>query len=204
MNKDATLAFAGMLQATELVRQLATSGTCSKQAASASLASLFQMSPDSTAAVYGGLGGVRMGLRVLVELFGARNQRESMQSLNYSLGLIKLAGKLRQDRARQEALGKEIELIESAWEQREDDFDPSVISQLGEAYSNHISSMDFRLTISGKPDYLKQADKIALIRALLLAGIRSAILWHQVGGRQWRLIFQRGRMLQQGRQLLAG
>ncbi|AKS41785.1 high frequency lysogenization protein HflD [Wenzhouxiangella marina] len=203
MNKDSTLAFAGMLQASELVRQLATSGTCSQQAASASLSSIFQFSPESTEAVYGGRGGVRMGLRVLVELFGARNQRESMQSLNYTLGLVKLAGKLRQDKQRLEALSREIDLIEPAWSKRGDDFDPSVISQLGDAYSHHISSMDFRLTISGKPEYLKQGEKIALIRALLLAGIRSAILWHQVGGRQWRLLFQRRRMLEQGRELLA-
>jgi len=63
--------------------------------------------------------------------------------------------------------------------------------------------MDFRLSISGKPEFLKQPDKVAFIRALLLAGIRSAILWRQVGGRQWRLVFQRRRMLTQAEQLLA-
>ena len=40
-------------------------------AASSSLSSIFQFSPESTEAVYGGRGGVRMGLRVMVELFGA-------------------------------------------------------------------------------------------------------------------------------------
>ncbi len=201
--KDATIAFAGMLQASELVRQLATSGTCSQQAARASLDSIFERSPDATEAVYGGLGGVRMGLRVMIELFSARNQRDSMQSLNYALGLTKLSTKLRQDNTRQNALGREIELIEAAWSSSDETLDSSVISQLADAYQRHISSMDFRLSISGNPEYLKQTDKIAFIRALLLAGIRSAILWHQVGGRQWRLIFQRRRMLEQARQLLA-
>jgi len=201
--KDATIAFAGMLQASELVRQLATSGTCSQQAARASLDSIFERSPDATEAVYGGLGGVRMGLRVMIELFSARNQRDSMQSLNYALGLTKLSTKLRQDNARQNALGREIELIEAAWSSSDEALDSSVISQLADAYQRHISSMDFRLSISGNPEYLKQTEKIAFIRALLLAGIRSAILWRQVGGRQWRLIFQRRRMLEQARQLLA-
>ena len=35
-----------------------------------------------------------------------------------------------------------------------------------------------------------------MIRALLLAGIRSAVLWRQLGGRRWRLVTQRQRLLQ--------
>ncbi|MEN1729524.1 MAG: DUF489 family protein, partial [Pseudomonadota bacterium] len=73
---------------------------------------------------------------------------------------------------------------------------------LADSYQQFISSMDYRLSITGKPDYLKQPEKIAFIRALLLAGIRSTILWHQVGGRQWRLVFQRGKMLQTANQLM--
>ncbi|MEM1081781.1 MAG: DUF489 family protein [Pseudomonadota bacterium] len=42
---------------------------------------------------------------------------------------------------------------------------------------------------------LKQEDKVATIRAMLLTGLRSAHLWNQVGGRPWRLLFQRSRML---------
>lgn len=202
--RDATIAFAGMLQAGELVRQIASSGHCSQQAAHHSLASIFERAPDSTEDSFGGIEGVRLGLRMLIEIFSARTQRESMQGLNYALGLAKLSAKLRRDSQRMNALGEEIGLIESAWQQREGDLDPSVLSQLADAYQQFISSMDFRLSINGKPDYLKQSEKIAFIRALLLAGIRSAILWHQVGGRQWRLIFQRARMLQEARRLLEG
>ncbi|OAB55529.1 hypothetical protein AY599_07030 [Leptolyngbya valderiana BDU 20041] len=202
--KDITLAFAGMLQVGELVRQIATSGTCSQQAAHASLASIFERDPESTEATFGGIDGVRLGLRMLVEIFSARHQSESIRSLNYALGLAKLGTLLRRDRERLSALGREIDLIEAAWQRRENDLDPAVLSQLGDAYHRHVSSMDFRLSISGKPDYLKQSEKIAFIRALLLAGIRSSILWHQVGGRQWRLVFQRGKMLTQARQLIGG
>jgi high frequency lysogenization protein len=200
--RNATIAFAGMLQASELVRQLASSGNCSQQAARASLDSIFNMNPESTEDVYGGLGGVRMGLRVMVELFSARNSQENLQSLNYALGMAKLGLQIERDRKRQADLGREIDLIESAWTDSEDPLDDSVIAQLAEAYQRHISTMDFRLSINGKPEYLKQTEKVALIRALLLAGIRSAFLWRQVGGRQWRLIFQRRKMLQHAESLL--
>jgi high frequency lysogenization protein len=201
--RDATIAFAGMLQVGELVRQTATSGTCSQQAARASLDSIFNLEPETTEDVYGGLGGVRMGLRVLVELFSARNNQDSLISLNYALGLGKLARAVQRDRARQDALGQEISLVESAWRNSEEPLDDCVVSQLADAYQRHISTLPFRLSVSGKPEYLQQTEKVAFVRALLLAGIRSAFLWQQVGGRQWRLLFQRRRMLHQARRLLA-
>lgn len=200
--RDATIAFAGMLQAGELVRQTATSGNCSQQAARASLDSIFKLQAESTEDVYGGLGGVRMGLRVLVELFGPRNNQDSLVSLNYSLGLGKLARAVQRDSARQDALGREISLVEPAWRDSEEVLDECIISQLADVYERHISSLPFRLTVSGKPEYLQHTEKVAFVRALLLAGIRSAFLWQQVGGKQWRLLFQRKRMLKQAETLL--
>lgn len=201
--KDATIAFAGMLQVGELVRQTATSGTCSQQAARASLDSVFMMQAESTEAIYGGLSGVRLGLRVLVELFSARNNQESLTSLNYALGMGKLARAVQRDRDRQNALGREISLVQAAWQNSEEVLDDCVISQLADVYERHISSLPFRLSVTGKPEYLRQTDKVAFVRALLLAGVRSAFLWQQVGGRQWRLLFQRRRMLHQAESLLA-
>lgn len=200
--RDATIAFAGMLQASELVRQIATSGNCSGQAAQASIASVFSRDPESTEDVYGGLGGVRMGLRVLTELFSARTDHESLQSLNYALGLAKLGRAVSRDRKRQQAIGEELDLVSKAWHDAGETVDDSVTSQLADIYQRQVSTLDFRLSVSGKPEYLKQQEKIAFVRALLLAGLRSAFLWRQVGGRQWRLVFQRRKMLEQAQALL--
>ena len=43
--------------------------------------------------------------------------------------------------------------------------------------------------------HLQQTDTAAKIRALLLAGIRSARLWRQLGGHRWQLIFSRRKLL---------
>jgi len=201
--RDATIAFAGMLQASELVRQTATSGACSGQAAQASVASVFRHNPETTEDVYGGIDGIRMGLRVMTELFSARSNHESLQSLNYALGLAKLGKLVRRDKKRLDAIGEELELVERAWHDASELLDDSVSSQLADIYQRHVSTLDFRVSVNGRPEYLKQSDKVAFVRALLLAGLRSAILWHQVGGRQWRLVFQRKRMLEEARTLLA-
>ena len=200
--RDATIAFAGMLQASELVRQIATSGTCSGQAAQASVESIFRRDPEASEDVYGGIGGVRMGLRVMTELFSARSNHESIQSLNYALGLAKLCKQLRRDRKRLDAMGRELDLVEKAWKDAGNSLDESVLAQLADIYQRHISTLGFRVSVSGRPEYLKQTEKVAYVRALLLAGLRSAILWHQVGGRSWRLVFQRGKMLEQAQALL--
>lgn len=199
---DQTLAFAGMLQTGELVRQIATSGICSQRAAEASIDSVFNMDPESAADVYGGIGGARMGLRVAVELFSGRAKQDSLHALNYAMALGKLAAKLKRDRKRQAELGHELTLIEAAWQEAESGLDDSVVSQLADAYQRHISSLDMRITVNGRPEYLKQSDKVATIRALLLAGLRSAMLWQQLGGRHWRLVFQRKRMLREANELL--
>jgi high frequency lysogenization protein len=45
-------------------------------------------------------------------------------------------------------------------------------------------------------------DNAAKIRALLLAGIRAALLWRQAGGDRWKLIFSRSAMQKEAQQLL--
>lgn len=201
--REITVAFAGMLQASELVRQLATSGNCSGQAAQASISSIFSRSPESTEDVYGGIGGVRMGLRVMVELFSARTGHDSLQSLNYALGLAKIGTRIQRDKKRQQALGQDLDLIETAWRDADETLDESVLSQLADVYQRHVSTLDYRLSVSGRPEYLQQTEKVAYVRALLLAGLRSAFLWRQLGGRQWRLVFQRSKMLEQAQSLIS-
>ena len=66
--------------------------------------------------------------------------------------------------------------------------------QLGKLYQDTISKLPYRIQVQGKIELLRN-DQIAMrIRALLLAGIRAAVLWHQLGGRRWHLIFYRKRI----------
>ena len=50
--------------------------------------------------------------------------------------------------------------------------------------------------VQGNPHYLGQAGVVAEIRAILLASLRSAVLWRQLGGSIWDL-FLRKRGMQQ-------
>ena len=48
-----------------------------------------------------------------------------------------------------------------------------------------------KIHILGSPDYLRQELVQNKIRAVLLAGIRSAVLWKQMGGTKWQILFFR-------------
>lgn len=193
--KEQTLAFCGILQSAELVRQMATTGQCSQQAAAASIDSLFAVNPDDTRAVFGGVQGVRLGITIAQEI-GQGDTENAMISLQYASGLLRLARYLRRDHERQQKLAQELALVEPIRQRAEQAYDPSVIAQLADVYKNCISTMGFRIQVGGQVEILKQDEKVATIRALLLAGLRSAHLWYQLGGRPWRLFFQRSKMFE--------
>ncbi len=62
------------------------------------------------------------------------------------------------------------------------------LAALATLYQDTISKLTFRIHVKGNIEFLKDPRVAESIRALLLAGIRSSLLWHQLGGRRWHLI----------------
>ena len=71
----------------------------------------------------------------------------------------------------------------------------NVIAACGSLYEDTISTFNRRIKVMGDITYLQQPSAAAQIRTLLLTGIRSAMLWYQLGGRRWQLIFKRKKLL---------
>ena len=71
-----------------------------------------------------------------------------------------------------------------------------MLSALGSLYAETVSHLRPKVMVQGNPHYLGQADIVAEIRAILLAALRSAVLWRQMGGSAWD-IFLRRRAMQQ-------
>ena len=68
--------------------------------------------------------------------------------------------------------------------------------QLAELYLDTLSKLSFRIQVHGKIENLKDEYIVNKIRTLLLAGVRSAVLWYQLGGRRWRLVIHRKQIRQ--------
>ena len=69
-----------------------------------------------------------------------------------------------------------------------------IFEQLATLYQVTISKLPYRIQVQGKKENLRNERVTNRIRALLLGGLRSAVLWYQLGGRRWRLVFYRKRV----------
>jgi high frequency lysogenization protein len=50
--------------------------------------------------------------------------------------------------------------------------------------------------VQGNPHYLGQSGVVAEIRAMLLAALRSAVLWRQLDGSLWDFLLRRRELMQ--------
>ena len=71
-------------------------------------------------------------------------------------------------------------------------------------YQDTLSKLKFRIKVTGSAQHLQDTKNADIIRALLLAGIRSAFLWRQLGGRRWKLLLQRKQLLAASQNLSRG
>jgi high frequency lysogenization protein len=71
-------------------------------------------------------------------------------------------------------------------------------------YQDTLSKQKFRIKVNGSAQHLQDSRNADLIRALLLAGIRSAFLWRQLGGHRWKLLLKRKQMLELSQNLSRG
>jgi len=197
--EDRTLALAGIFQSADLVRQVSRKGLFDQAPFEVSIQSLLKINAESTFDVYGGLNSVKVGLQVLTGQLGG-TQRD-MEVMHYMLGMIFLERKLFKN---QEMLKRVQMGIETAIAQAEmyAVTHPDIIAHLAQLYTETLSTLDYRIKVDGEQRFLENPNNADKIRALLLAGIRSAVLWRQKGGKRFHLIFSRGKMLRTAQYLL--
>lgn len=79
----------------------------------------------------------------------------------------------------------------------------TMMSSLASIYVDVVSPLGPRIQVTGSPAILQSPLVQAKVRATLLAGIRSAVLWQQVGGSRLQLMFSRNRLFKQAQSILA-
>ncbi|MDN3609682.1 high frequency lysogenization protein HflD [Vibrio ostreicida] len=197
---DRTIAFAGICQAVALVQQVAKNGCCDTDAFETSIKAILNTQPNNTVSVFGRESELKIGLECLVK--GIDSTPSGSEISRYLIGLIALERKLSGRKDAMSQLADRIQVLERQTEHF-DLFDDQMISNLASVYLDVISPVGPRIQITGSPSMLQQSANQHKIRALLLSGIRSAVLWRQVGGKRRHLIFGRKAMLEQATKLLA-
>jgi high frequency lysogenization protein len=200
MREARVIALAGVYQACRMVRDLATRGSTDAAAADTSLSSIFRIDADSAADVFGGLSGLRLGFEQLIEQLddGTRD----IASTQLVLGVIRLARRVERNAALGETLRSGIASIERQVA-LVGTVHADVQARLAALYCETLSLVRPRIVVHGNPAQLGNPRNVEKIRAMLLAGVRSAVLWRQVGGRQFRLLLKRREYAMLARGLLA-
>ncbi len=188
---DRVLALAGVLQALAQVRRIADTGQSEAASVDIAVASVMRLEADTAEAVYGDAQALRKGLGLLRDHLANNPRDQSLGKL--ALAVLQLERRFSRDDAMAAKVGAGIASAAATADQLGTSH-PDVINQLAELYAGTISQLRPRIMVQGNPHYLGQAGVVAEIRSLLLASLRSAVLWRHSGGSLLDFVFRRREM----------
>ncbi len=188
------IALAGVFTASIQVDKLAKTGQIDGPVVECLINSILNTNPQSTLEIYN-YNDIELfaGYQFLAK-FLARNTSISREVLRYGLSLLMLERKLSHNKNMLTTVAKRLEQVKDKVRHFGILHD-NVIAACGSLYEDTISTFNRRIKVMGDITYLQQPSAAAQIRTLLLTGIRSAMLWYQLGGRRWQLIFKRKKLL---------
>ena len=201
-----TLTLSAVVQSAQLVRALAHTGSAPLPAMKALIDPLFALNAPSFNTIFPDLRLARPGLEWLTVRARQRRSVKNDEVLRYTRNLLLLRTKLMADTDMQSRLGRRLQSMsplsaQYSDPQRQTSTGPVGLHEtecsfeaLATLYQDTISTLPFRIQVQGKVEHLQDERIANRIRALLLAGIRFAVLWHQIGGRPWHLFLLRGRI----------
>ncbi|MDP2635752.1 MAG: high frequency lysogenization protein HflD [Pseudoalteromonas sp.] len=193
MTENQVMALAAMCQIAKQVQKIAQYGSSNDYDLEKLLSSIVVTNPDSPEDVYQGTENLRAGYQCLLDQLSA-GEKKDVEIVKYVGGLMQLERALSAKSSSLADLGKGIDDIK----RRLDHFaitDATLIAALADIYSKVLSPLGHRIQVYGKPDLLKQQLVQHKIRALLLAGIRSAVLWRQMGGKRRHFFFAKRKII---------
>jgi high frequency lysogenization protein len=197
------IALAVVAQCAQLVHSLATTGRADTRLVNACIAPLLVLSPDSVDEVYPDVALFSNGLKALQHSLSNDGVKEFAEPIKYVLGMTVLQQQLMSVPAMQTLIRQRLQIRHSLLAERQEpgsgespadsqeEYDFAVLAAL---YRDTISRLTMRIHVKGVPEHLRKQDVADKIRALLLSGIRSALLWQQLGGRRWHLFVYKKRI----------
>ncbi|WP_338111574.1 high frequency lysogenization protein HflD [Rosenbergiella australiborealis] len=204
---EMTLAFAGICQAAHLAQQLARHGRCPEEAYHSSLRSL-TMPLDIQAGALPFFGGdeaaLRFGLESAIAVLNTPSQKGALAELTrYSLGMIGLERKIVKNTQALNDFEQRLRQLDRQLQHFGID-SSTLASSIASIYTDIVSPLGPRIQITGEQAILQNSLVQSRVRAVLLTGIRSAMLWQQLGGGRLQLLFSRGKLVEMAKLILSG
>ncbi|MGJ8680710.1 high frequency lysogenization protein HflD [Paraglaciecola sp.] len=195
---ESNLALAGICQAAAIVKQIARSTDYDHAALESSIRSITITQPDNTEQVFGDVSQLTLGFKTLLSQLGNQSNKD-VEVTRYIANLLSIERKLSPNNKAMAALGDRITNIQRQ-QQHLDLLDTQMLRNLDSVYSDVVSPLGRKIQVGGDPALLKREDNQYRVRAALLAGVRAAVLWRQLGGRRRHILLNRQQILKSAQQ----
>ena len=186
-----TLALAGVAQAARIVDLAAKTGSWPTPFVEASIHSLFCFEPEAVDSVFGTPQGIRLGLEQLSACLSLSQDESVAQTLRYTLAMLQLEKRF----AKRDDLLSIVHTRLKHAAYSADNFSnniKTINSNIASIYQDTLSTLSYRIKVTGSAQHLNSPHVADLVRALLLCGVRAAFLWRQLGGSRLKLMLSRG------------
>lgn len=192
---EQTLALAALFQAAHCVNKLAYEGQANIDDVATLINSLFEFDVDNTCEIYTSEANLFTGYNVLIAQLNQSGRQADINVTRIVIILLVLERKLSKNPAMLDDVFKGIERADQQAGHFDSHTHENVLANLASVYANTISQIRPKVMVNGEPGHLSNPDNVNKIRSLLLAGIRAAVLFYQLGGRRWQLIFKRKKFI---------
>jgi len=184
------IAFAALAQSAKLAHDIAKNGLVDNDQWQVCINSLLSTNPDSINDIYEPVADLKTGMNTLIKQLSDSGEGRSLEITKYLAGLISLSRKLLRSDNSLSMMSQRMDQVKRQLHHFTIN-DEAVIANLASIYTEIVSPLGSKIQITGTPIHLQQPLNQKKIRALLLAGVRAAILWQQMGGKRRHLFFSR-------------
>lgn len=194
------MALAAMCQAAHMVQKVAQGKSVNTYDLEMMLSSLVVTDPNSPEEIYRSQADLKTGYQLVVQQLDS-GPNKSVELVKYVGGLIQLERALNSKPQQLNLLGTKIEDIKRRLSHFEITHE-SVVACLADIYADVVSPLGQRIQVFGEPSLLQQKQTQNKIRALLLVGIRAAVLWRQMGGKRRQFILSKGKLVRTAKSMI--
>ncbi|MFT4810864.1 MAG: high frequency lysogenization protein [Paraglaciecola sp.] len=198
---ESNIALAGLCQAAALVKQVARSNEFDSQYLVTSLNSIAITTSDNTEQVFGDVNHLALGYQTILAQLSNQSTNKDVEVTRYIANLLSIERKLSSSKKTMATLGERISNIQRQKLHLEIT-DSQMLNNLASIYTDVVSPVARKIQVAGDPEILKRPDNQNRVRAILLAGLRAAVLWRQLGGKRRHILFSRQQILDSAQQTL--
>ena len=204
------ISLAGLWQALVLIQQVASIRGLSSGSTHymhTSLNSVTVLSPKTIDEVYGGISGIELGLEKF-EYFDQSIFTMRGELVGYFVDVLKVAGHLSQHQHKdmRDDMRKSLKQVRKQYTIKSsktcDTGNVEFYKEVNDLYLNTISRLPHRISLFGHTDRLSVPAVTHKLRSLLMAAVRSAMLWRQFDGSIHGLLWEKKQIVEQAQHLL--